>query len=148
VPGSLATRRPKLSPVAAVLATAVFLVAIVLTATTPMGYVVAIPVVVLASIVSVVRLGFRQSQLARVQLELEGNRLWQIDRSGAVVAEIDLAAPYTYEFLDRQNGFAIYQLRQDKAVLEFTSDAPAAREVITFHLGLEWPPTDRSGLTG
>ena len=119
-----------------------------LTVSTPWGYCVAIPIVFMASVVSALRLGNKQRELLRLHLELEGNRLRQLERSsGALVVEIDLEKPYTYEFLSRQNNFAIYRLRQGDSVLEFTSKEPVAEEVVTSHLGLEWPPTDRSGLT-
>ena len=145
---ALSTRRPKLSPRSALFATVGFLMALWLTVSTPGGYCVAIPVVLMASAVSAIRLGNKQRKLLRLRLELEGNRLRQLERSsGALVAEIDLQKPYTYEFLSRQSNFGIYRLRQGDSVLEFTSKEPVAEEVVTSHLGLEWPPADRSGLT-
>lgn len=139
---SLATQRSKLGPVVAVFATAGFLIAFLLTALTPLGYLLAIPIVLMAHVVSVIRLGRKQRQLLCLHLEIEGNRLRQLERSsGALVAEIDLQQPYTYEFLSRQSGFAIYQLRQGDSLLAFTSKEPVAEEVVTSHLGIEWPPT-------
>ena len=145
---SLATPRSKLGPGIAVIATAVFLIAFVLTAFTPGAYWLAIPIVLVAHLVSVIRSGRKQRQLLGLRLELQDKCLRQLEiSSGALVAEIDLRQPYTYEFLSRQNGFAIYQLRQGDSVLAFSSREPVAKEVVTSHLGIEWPPADRIGLT-
>jgi hypothetical protein len=83
------------------------------------------------------------SRLSSCRLELDGSDLHQLDRSGAVVASIDLARPFTFEYVDKAMGSAIYQLRQGDRRLEFTSDDPLARHVVPGLLGLEWPPMDR-----
>jgi hypothetical protein len=83
------------------------------------------------------------SRLSSCRLELEGSDLRQLDCSGAVVASIDLGRPFTFEYVDKAMGSAIYQLRQGDRRLEFTSDDPPARHVVPGLLGLEWPPMDR-----
>jgi hypothetical protein len=53
-----------------------------------------------------------------------------------------LATRFTYEYLSRGMGSAIYQLRQGEQRLEFSSAAPLAKYVVRDLLGLEWPPAD------
>jgi len=88
------------------------------------------------------RSGQRWRALQGHTVELAGDELYQRDREGEVVARISLQKPFTYEYLARATGSAVYQLRQTGQRLTFTSEAPLAKNLARDLLRQPWPPID------
>jgi hypothetical protein len=57
---------------------------------------------------------------------------------------IDRRLPYTYEFMYRADGGAVYRLRQGATRVDFSSENEGAEAVVRDVLRLEWPPVDKS----
>lgn len=78
-------------------------------------------------------------RLTSYRLSLHGDRLRQTAPDSSW-NEIDLAQPFTHQYLYRDDGRAAYRLRQGSNRLDFSSVDPLAAVVVVEHLGLGWPP--------
>ena len=92
------------------------------------------------------RFARRTSRLAGHVLEVEGDRVRQLDRDGSLIGEIDLSQPYDVSYLYHVCGNAVYHVRQRAAFgesrqIEFSSRITAARHLVIEVLQHdEWPP--------
>lgn len=134
-----ASRRDKVSGRVAALWAAVLFIALFV----PYGILVILGGVTLLAVVLPLRKSSKWEQLRDHTVEIVNHELRQKNSAGEVVGRIDIARPFTYEYLDNATGFAIYQLRQDDQRLEFTSDTPMAKYVVRDLLRADWPPVDR-----
>ena len=77
-------------------------------------------------------------------IEVDGDLLRELDAQGRERATIDLTRAFTYEFLYRAQGTAIYRLRQGRSRVDFSSDLPEAEYLVREVMELEWPPQDKA----
>jgi len=128
------THRSRLGPVQALVATSV-IVGVSLFFTPGLLLVAAFAVlwVTFGSAITMLRLKGHTVQL-------DGDLLRQLDAQGRERGEIDLGRSFTYEFLYREEGNAIYRLRQGTSSIDFSSDLPEAEHLVKDVMKLEWPP--------
>jgi len=92
------------------------------------------------------RFARRTSRLAGHVLEVDGDRVRQLDRDGSLVDEIDLSQPYAVSYPYHVCGNAIYHVRQrldsgQSRQIEFSSRITAAKHLVIEVLQHdEWPP--------
>lgn len=130
-------RRDKVSLPGALALLAVLLAAFIL----PAGF-----LLLFAAALILPFLSFRHwRRLRDNQIELAGLELIERDPTGGVVARIDTRQPFTWEYVDKATGSAIYQLRQGNEALVFDSESPLALTLVKDLLRAEWPPMDRFG---
>lgn len=77
-------------------------------------------------------------------LRVSDSHVTEIDEFGRDLDSIDLSRFFTYEFLYRGEGNAVYRLRQGKARVDFGSEVPEAKHLVRDIMGLEWPPRDKA----
>jgi hypothetical protein len=133
------SRRDKVSGRVAALWATVLVIALFV----PYGIFVILGGAALLAVALHLRNSSKWEQLRDHTVEIVDHELRQKNSTGKVVGRIDMARPFTYEYLDKATGFAIYQLRQDDQRLEFTSDVPMAKYLVRDLLRADWPPVDR-----
>jgi hypothetical protein len=78
------------------------------------------------------------------RLELDDGEIRVFEANGRLLGSIDRSRPSTYELLYRDEGRAVYRLRQEDARLDFGSRSTGAERVVREALELEWPPVNRA----